>query len=368
MIYGDTEESFRKTAQLINRIRYQEEGGTPFRTLHECTEKEGEDVLKHIEERTSTILAKNGFSEEGICQNYKAETSNEQPATIPREQILVAVDKCLQDKNVSVSTDDILSNRVPYEDPERSTNVAIDDVNVKKQEESRPGGRKPERGKRKYIHNTIANISKKGAGRYVLNGHGIKNVLLILTAFLFHNGLIGARIQFFTDGHKTLNEAILNLFSWYKNVGIILDWYHLKKKCEEQLSLALKGRFIRNDILDKLLPLLWYGSTAMAVAYLEEITKDSIKDVSALDKLIAYLKRNKPYIPCYAVRKELGLCNSSAIGEKMNDLVVSKRQKHNGMSWSKTGSVSLATITSLKRNKESYKWFWKEELDFKLAA
>ena len=88
----------------------------------------------------------------------------------------------------------------------------------------------------------------------------------------------------------------------------------------------------------------------------------------ALEKLIAYLNRNKSYIPCYAVRKELGLCNSSAIGEKMNDLVVSERQKHNGMSWSKSGSVSLATITALKRNKENDKWFKEKEFDFKLAA
>ncbi|MDL1967634.1 MAG: hypothetical protein LWW97_03585 [Deltaproteobacteria bacterium] len=52
----------------------------------------------------------------------------------------------------------------------------------------------------------------------------------------------------------------------------------------------------------------------------------------------------------------------------MNDLVVSERQKHNGMSWSKSGSVSLATITVLKRNKESNKWFEEKYLDFKLAA
>ncbi|MDL1989191.1 MAG: hypothetical protein LWX08_16470 [Deltaproteobacteria bacterium] len=365
MIHGDTNLSYRKTAQLINRIRYQEQDGTPPRTLHECTEKEGEEVLNHIEERANSILAENGFSEHGICQESKAEYADEQPATIPKEQIAAAIDRCRQDKDIGV---DILSNPVPYEDPGRSTNVAIDDVNVKKQEESRPGGRKPERGKRKYVHNSIAHILKKEVGSYVLNGHGIKNVLLFLTAFLFHNGLIGTRIQFFTDGHKTLNEAILKIFIWYKNIGIILDWYHLEKKCKEQLSLALKGRFIRNDILDKLRPLLWYGSIDMAVAYLEEISKDSIKDMDTLDKLIAYLKRNKPYIPCYAVRKELGLCNSSAIGEKMNDLVVSERQKHNGMSWSKSGSVSLATITALKRNKESDKWFEEKELDFKLAA
>ena len=38
------------------------------------------------------------------------------------------------------------------------------------------------------------------------------------------------------------------------------------------------------------------------------------------------------------------------------------RQKHNGMSWSKSGSVSLATITALKRNKESDKWFKEKKL------
>ncbi len=32
-IYGDTNESFRKTAELINRFRYQQQDGTPSRTL-----------------------------------------------------------------------------------------------------------------------------------------------------------------------------------------------------------------------------------------------------------------------------------------------------------------------------------------------
>jgi hypothetical protein len=52
----------------------------------------------------------------------------------------------------------------------------------------------------------------------------------------------------------------------------------------------------------------------------------------------------------------------------MNDLVVSSRQKHNGMSWSNAGSVGLATITALKRNKENEKWFKTKSLSFKLAA
>lgn len=365
MIYGDTRQSYRKTAQLINRIRYQQQGGTPSRTLQECTEKEGSEILLQIKDKATNILTNKGFSKDGICQKSKAEYANGNIATKPAEQVAAAIERCRLENHTG---DNILANPVPYENPESSVNVAIDDVIVKKQEETRECGKKSDRGKRKYVHNTIAHISKTNEGSYVLNGHGIKNVLLFLTAFLFHNGLMDARIQFFTDGHKALNKAICKSFSWYKNIGIILDWYHLEKKCKEHLSLSLKGRIIRNAILDKLMPLLWYGSTDSAVVYLEGIAKDSIKNMVAFEKLIAYLNRNKSYIPCYAVRKELGLCNSSAIGEKMNDLVVSERQKHNGMSWSKSGSVSLATITALKRNKENDKWFKEKEFDFKLAA
>jgi hypothetical protein len=38
------------------------------------------------------------------------------------------------------------------------------------------------------------------------------------------------------------------------------------------------------------------------------------------------------------------------------------------MSWSKNGSVALATITSLKRNREDKKWFEEKKLNYKLAA
>ena len=75
----------------------------------------------------------------------------------------------------------------------------------------------------------------------------------------------------------------------------------------------------------------------------------------------------KPYIPCYAVRKMLDLRNSSNIGEKANDLLVSERQKHNGMSWSKIGSVALASLTALVKNNEYKNWFDTKALKFKLV-
>jgi len=101
-----------------------------------------------------------------------------------------------------------------------------------------------------------------------LNGHGIRAVLCFLITFIFENDLAGKRFQFFTDGHRTLNATILKCFKWYMNIGIILDWYHLKKKCQEQLSMALKGKEIRNAVLEDLLPHLWHGLTDKAIALL----------------------------------------------------------------------------------------------------
>ena len=363
MIYGDTEESYRKTARLINRIRYQEQGGTPYRTLQENTAKEGAKVLDYIEEKSRLILKKNGFTEDGIYKGGNSAYAKNQALTISEETIIEAAGKCIEED----MRDETLKNPICYEDPESTVNISIDDVNVKRQEDTRQKVERTEKGKRKYVHNTIAHISR-GDCDYTLNGYGMKSVLCLVIAFIFENGLSGNRFQFFTDGHRVLNKTILKCFNWFNNIGIILDWYHLEKKCKEQLSMAMKGRDVRNNALEALLPLLWHGLTDSAITFLKEIDASKIKSQSTLEKLVQYLHRNKPDIPCYAMRKQLGLRNSSNIGEKMNHLVVSDRQKHNGMSWTKKGSVALASVTALKRNKESQRWFQEGKIDFKLAA
>jgi hypothetical protein len=132
--------------------------------------------------------------------------------------------------------------------------------------------------------------------------------------------------------------------------------------------MGMKGRDLRNSVLERLLPLLWLGLIDRAITLLCEIGIADIKNRTAIEKLKEYLRRNAPDIPCYAIRKELGLRNSSNRGEKANDLVVSDRQKHNGMSWSKKGSVALAFLSALKRNNEYMSWFTKREIEMKFAT
>lgn len=365
IVYGTTEDSYRKTERMINRIRYQE-GATPMRTLRDNTESEGAKILDLQGRKAEKILEGNRFTEEGIPKGKSDKYSQMEGAILPEEEIVEAMGKVCEASPGEVV--DMRKNPVCYEDPEQTVNISVDDVGVKKQKEERKSKEYEENdGANRYIHNTVMHV-EKGKMSYILNGYGTVNVLRILIAFLLYNDLLGCRLQFFVDGQRTLQAAILKAFSWYRNIGLILDWYHLEKKSKMQLSMAMKGRDIRNRVLKELTHLLWYGLVDKAIEFLRGIDNGLIKNREELEVLVDYLERSKPYIPCYAARKELGLRNSSNIGEKMNDLVVSNRQKHNGMSWSRPGSVALASITALGRNKEYQKWFEKGDIEFKLAA
>ncbi len=75
-----------------------------------------------------------------------------------------------------------------------------------------------------------------------------------------------------------------------------------------------------------------------------------LKPGHTVDRLIRYFERTRLVIPCYALRKQLRLSNSSNWGEKAHVVLVSHRQKHNeGMSGFREGSVTLATVKNVKR-------------------
>ena len=128
--------------------------------------------------------------------------------------------------------------------------------------------------------------------------------------------------------------------------------------------MAMKGKARRNQVLEELLAWVWVGKVERAISYLRGLQPDDLKDADQIEKLIGYFSRNSSCIPCYALRQKLGLRVSSNLVEKANDLVVSNRQKHNGMSWSAGGSTSLATLTSVRLNNEHMKWLLHHDLTF----
>jgi hypothetical protein len=216
-----------------------------------------------------------------------------------------------------------------------SVNISMDDVGAKKQKESARNkySQHKRKGTREHVKNTVIHVQNNN-NSYVINATSISQALKWLIAFMLNNLLFNAgMIVFYVDGADDLRSGIRRLFQWlpYK---IILDWYHLKKKCEQRLSMAIKGTINRNMVLDEVLTYLWIGRVDLAVVYLRGLEPKMVKDFKEIEKLIAYFDRNWSYIPCYALRKALGLRNSSNRGEKSNHLAVSDRQKHNGMSWS----------------------------------
>ncbi len=365
LIYGAVEGSFRKTSALINRVRHQEEGGTPFRTLQAITDQEGSLLQAHLAQKTGRIFQAHRFTPEGVPQAILPDLLTLNPSSL--EDAGLKEHLSTSDLSESWQTS-ILDNPVVYEDSKQATNISIDDVGTKKQKEQRENKTPdpPPKKKREYVQNTVIHVEKDGQS-YLLNGDGVGCVLRTLLAFLLHNHLLRNTLVFFVDGHSLYSEVI-QFLSWHKNLSVILDWYHLKKKCQELLSLAMKGRELRNTVLEKLRPLLWQGLVDQATTYLERVPESEIKNADEMVHLIGYLSKNRPMIPVYAVRRELGLRNSSNRGEKANDLLVAARQKHKGMSWSKGGSVALASVTALKQNNEYTKWFQDRQLEFKLAA
>ena len=201
-----------------------------------------------------------------------------------------------------------------------------------------------------------------------MTGRSVAEILTFILAFLLNNALLRLNIKVCTDGQRCLQDAIVSFFSWHTHLSLLLDWFHLVKKFKEDLSLACKGREIRNRHLKQLLTLLWFGLVDKAQVYLAAIPATDIKDIKAIARLSAYLERNRKWIPCYAMRSKLKLPNSSNPVERCNNLVTAKRQKHQGMSWSENGSYALTALNAVTANNATQQWVENRTIPFVLVA
>ncbi len=245
--------------------------------------------------------------------------------------------------------------------PENCVYVSIDDVGVDHQKDARrDGGRK----QGKVVENTVVHIQTP-EGCYLLTAIGMKKAFSLVVAFLLSNHLLENRhLYIFSDGAQNIRKNIEAFFSFCPYT-LMLDWYHLEKKMTELLSMALKGsKDARHEIRNTLNRKLWAGNVDDAVTYLKNLGPEFIKNPLRLEDAVNYLGRKKPYVPCYALRSVMDYRNSSNPVEKANDLIVAGRQKHNGMSWSYTGSGSLAILSALLYNGELNSWLANHQIPF----
>lgn len=341
------------------------------RTMANLVEREGEQIQAHVEKKVECILEDHGFNTDGLLTDQeKARNSIEHvDVTLDHEVVSHMIEE-LNRGQAKEKHIELLELRETFEDPNAvKANISIDDVCCKKQKVSGRKKGSPPKEKREMVYNTVAHIQDKEAKTYALNTSTIPQMMIIVLAFLLSNGLLSkpGSLVFFTDGARDLRAAIQNIFGSL-SFKIILDWFHLKKKCKDLLSMAINGKQVKEQLVSELLAWLWLGKVERAVKLLREVSQERIKNQTELDNLIKYLDRNQACIPCYALRKKLGLRISSNPVEKANDLLVSSRQKHNGMSWSADGSTSLATLTALRRNSEDHHWLLNHDIHFQFDA
>lgn len=382
-IYSITEEelildvaacnSYRKMTNLLNRVLHrEEEKALKVTTITEHIESQGQKINKRQHQVASEILQNASWiSDTGIVEstaeipaNIKTPmsqygTGNEIKADVFKETIDEYNDgkeDCDKIKNQKLIDDTEIN-------PDECVYISIDDVGVKHQKDTRKGGGKKDG---KYVENTVIHIESK-EGKYTITDIGMKNAFTLLVAFLFSNNLLENRfLYFFSDGAQNIRSNIELFFKPLCPYKLFLDWYHLEKRMNELLSMALRGtKEERHNIRYTLDQKLWAGNFEDAKTYLSGLDKKNVKNVKKLDEAIDYLTRKADYAACYALRKNLGYRNSSNQAEKDNDLVVANRQKHNGMSWSYDGSGALATITALSHNLETEEWIKNQRIPFK---
>ena len=351
---GCTDLSYRKTLGQLNRTRQQPDG-TVLRTLSNAAEHEAAGVMRYLDRRAGELLPPPRFDAHGRPL-FQLQPEVPEPCLLPPSAVTAALDECLSENTrADILPQDLAANPFPCEKADRVTAVSIDDVGVKKQKACRKAGAGGNRGPKK-AWTTVAHVQRAGAA-YTLTAASVPAVLRLVSALLVASGLDESDLLFFTDGQRSLKDAIFEFWKERGRLRLVLDWYHRQHKCRELGSFGLKGSIAAKKVhIEELRRLLWYGLVDRAVAYIDALPGEAVRKPAVLEQIKGYLERNRPHIPCYAVRSALGLRCSSNPVEKQNDIVVAHRQKNNGMGWSEDGSQALAILAAVRRNGEVDNW------------
>ena len=350
--------SYEKATGYANGFLHRSgENALRKKTVEEFVERTGKEIDAAYARHSDTILSSHGIDtvtgipDVGSRLDGRA-VSPSVTTTADKDAVREIAIRYNENRDERGKIPECLMSVLPEGSPGECIYVYIDDVLSKHQKECRsPGSRRTTR----FIANTVISI-QQGGKRYNIAADGMQEACKRLMAFLTANRLMEDRqLIFITDGATEIREYIQRHFG-FRPYTLYLDWHHLQKKCYQLMSSALKGgkkmKDEKNRIEQELYGILWAGNVRGALDYIGSIDEKHIRSQEALDSLTKYITRKQEHIPCYAIRKELGLHNSSNPVEKANDLIVAQRQKGKGMAWSADGSHALAAVTVSGMNNE----------------
>jgi len=221
--------------------------------------------------------------------------------------------------------------------------------------------RRPEN--RRFLELGTACVRTAEGYRY-LSGK-IEMVLRQLWLLLILCGGLQAKVVLLGDGARWIMRFFQERLAAWPMATLILDWYHCHKKCYDLTSLICRGRKAKNELLALLLKHLWRGQVQEVLDILEEY-RPQAKNIEKLDELINYLTTRQTCIPNYLERRTHRQYIGSAHVEKGNDLIVARRQKHQGMHWSEQTSDALAALRTLLLN-GGWDLYWQKHQVLPLA-
>ena len=391
--------SDRLANNMLNQLLHRDSSidSIKLRTMSDLVEREGTGFLDSIVTWGEKTLEEHGWDPETGLPGKEAilapgisamdsnaygsnlSTDEERKQEVQTEEMIAALnmnrseefkipddprlrDGVLSSKNVvSVSLDGVCTKRQKDTRPAKTSTGTSDEPFYTQDALDGPENLKrvPDPKKRPKVETAVAHIEADGR-HYTLTAMNMFLLCKLVLAFLLsHNLLRGRDLLFLTDGGKDIKGAVETVFAFCPYT-VILDWFHLRKHCQELLSMSIiggKANFeIQYEIKRNLFRRLFYGNVDSAIKYLDSLPKNHVKNTKQLQALKDYLDRKRNYITCYVLRWKSKLRISSNAVEKANDMLVSKRQKGNGMSWSRNGSWALGGITMKYLNHESKNW------------
>ncbi|GEM_PF-792334 len=159
------------------------------------------------------------------------------------------------------------------------------------------------------------------------------------------------RLIVMADGAWWIRDFYSTELAFIALSELILDWYHLQKKCHQLLSMVCHGRKAREEVEAQLRSLLWQSDVEAACQLLEALRPQAHNE-KKLDELIGYLVKHRAEIPNYEQRRANCQFNGAGMVEKENDLLVARRQKRRGMQWVPHGADVICALRTLWFNSQ----------------
>lgn len=376
-----SKESYRNSAFTINGfLRRKGNDKILYRNLQYKCKRFGQLIKKEIDKWTKNILNESGVDyEKGMIVDEtrlkKAIDQTTSTSKLTNDDINV-INKYIDNYN-SKKVDNSEKINLKIDTSNRRHNIiynknnfvalSVDQVGTKKQKKARKCNNSKKTDDQKTNQISVIHL-QNGNDVYKIGMDSLEKAMYVALAIIIKFKLLRNKfLLIFTDGATNIFEAAKKVFCCCE-YEFLLDWFHVKKRCYELFSMALKAlkknkKNIKKEIRDKFLKMIFVSNIDFALNYLNCIDKSLIKNQDKFDEIYNYVRRKSAFLYCYAIRKGLHVVNSSNRVEKLNDCLVSARCKHKGMSWSPNGLKGIVYLRLLLLSKET-NWISEHCLNF----